>query len=628
MASPIAMAEADAEKRLRAVKKKLAQIDKLKEKGDLDADQQDKVAGEAALLQEVAELEAVLAGAGGATDPRPPAAQPSGGCPSQPAEKPKAAAKPKSKPAAAPPVAEEPTAEAESLSPMEVEKRLKAIKKKLGQIAKLKEKGGDLDADARDKVASQAELLREADCLERGVPFVPAVPPKAEAAPAAEDAPAEGEAEAAEAKDPHAAARAEALQPPPADLGLLIDDETEKRFKSLQKKLRDIGKLWERDKLDKLQERKLEEEPKLMEELGTIRAKADRLVAERRERVASMGKKPKQQKQPVDDDDDDDGEDAGPAPEEDDEDDDEAEEKPTEEKKKKKTDFVNQDLKTGRQKKAADAAKSGSEYLWPQPSSASWPEVKEVLESGDCGVDRSRIKKAIVIDHPKPGEPYGSVDSTLLKCFFLTRMELKLPPGVLAQEAFSLYFPGTLAEGLLEVILKGNGLEAVPPGLQDLQRIRSVDLSHNRIASLPDEKTWDSVAASLEMLDLSFNQVTSIEELAPLYRLSMLKIDGNKITSLEGISWGQQKQLVTLSAVGNEITALPEAVGETGSLEHIELSENKITAIPVGLCELKKLKLFNVAGNPIKDKKAMAASEKGIKDLKAYLTKVGGGKKK
>merc|ERR1712190_671763 len=118
----------------------------------------------------------------------------------------------------------------------------------------------------------------------------------------------------------------------------------------------------------------------------------------------------------------------------------------------------------------------------------------------------------------------------------------------------------------------------MPQGLRELQRIRSIDLSHNKISSLLDVDTWDSIAGSLEMLDISFNQLTSIEELTPLTRLSALKVDANKLTSLEGISWGQQKQLVTLSAVGNEISALPEAVGEVSSLEHIELSENKITA--------------------------------------------------
>ncbi|CAK0896905.1 unnamed protein product, partial [Prorocentrum cordatum] len=62
-------------------------------------------------------------------------------------------------------------------SPLEADKRLKAIKKKLAQIAKLKERGGELDAEAKEKVASEAELLREVGCLERGVPFEPPARP-------------------------------------------------------------------------------------------------------------------------------------------------------------------------------------------------------------------------------------------------------------------------------------------------------------------------------------------------------------------------------------------------------------------------------------------------------------------
>lgn len=542
------------------------------------------------------------------------------------------------------------------MSPLEAEKRLKAIKKKLAQIAKLKERGGELDAEAMEKVASEAELLRETDCLERGVPFVPPARPAAVAPAAVPAEPPEGDEaqEEGDGRDPHAAARAEELQPAPADLGLLIDDGTEKRFKALQKKLRDIGKLWERDKLDKLQEKKLEEEPGLIEELAGIRAKAGALLAERRERAKAAASKPQPvaakvlhqaawtcpscgvSGEPQDLNEDpstcpscgSDGLRHAQPPDDEEEEEEEADHGPADEKKKAA--LISNDLRTGRQKKAVEggAKPAGGEHAWPPPASASWPEVKEVLESGECGVDRSRIKKAITVDHPNPADLYNTFDSTLLKCFFLTKIELRLPPGVLDHEAFQLFFPSAMADSLLELTLKGNSLSIMPQGLRDLQRIRSIDLSHNKISSLLDVDTWDSIAASLEMLNLSYNQLTSIEQLTPLTRLSALKVDANKLTSLDGISWGQQKQLVTLSAVGNEISDLPEAVGEVSSLEHIELSDNKITAIPTGLVELKKLKLFNVAGNPIKDKKAMANSEKGIKDLKAYLSKVGGGKKR
>lgn len=228
----------------------------------------------------------------------------------------------------------------------------------------------------------------------------------------------------------------------------------------------------------------------------------------------------------------------------------------------------------------------------------------------------------------KPEPPYDNFDSVLLKCSFLTRIELRLPPGVLAQEAFQLYFPGLLSEGLLELILKENKLAAVPLGIKDLQRIRSIDLSHNAITSLPSVDTWEAISGSLELLDLSFNQLESIGELAPLSKLSSLKVDANKLSSLDGISWNKLKQLVTLTAVSNQIAEIPDEIEERAdSLENLDLSENKIVNVPVAMRELKKLKSLSLSGNPIKDQKAVKAAEKGIKDLKAYLSKAPKGKK-
>merc|ERR1712110_509192 len=104
---------AEVEKRTKALKKKLQQIAKLKEKDQLDADAVQKIAGEYRLHQE---LEALEQGKDEVTFVKP----------------------------------SEPTSEELKF---ELEKKLKPLKKKLEQIKALKEKGGDLDADARAKVA-------------------------------------------------------------------------------------------------------------------------------------------------------------------------------------------------------------------------------------------------------------------------------------------------------------------------------------------------------------------------------------------------------------------------------------------------------------------------------------------
>lgn len=531
------------------------------------------------------------------------------------------------------------------------EKRIRSIRKKLQQIEKLKEKGGDLDADAKEKVATEPGLLHELALLEgKAPPERVAAPVAAKKAPVAA-APAASKVELpAEDLDVHAAARAKALEPCPGDMGLLLDDETEKRFKALQKKLRDIGKLHEKkDSLDKLQKEKLLGEPALIEEIETLRAKATAVLETRRQARQAELAAPKEARASkprsgpswecpncgksgsIEDLDGSDGA-ACPhcgydgichySPETQQDEGDEDEEAEEEKAKTKKT-WDSKDLKTGRQKKEAGSPVKQKAEVSVSSGSARWPEVKEVLESGDGGIDKGRQKKAIAVDKAKAEAPYDAFDSVLLKCNFLTRVELKLPPGVLASEGFMLYFPGTLAESLVELILKENQLPAVPPGVGELARVRSIDLSFNSIDSLGAPEMWHSIASTLELLDLSFNQLESIEALEPLTKLSQLKVDGNKLKSLSGVSWKELKQLTTMSAARNQLTEIPEELGmHAASLENLELSENKITVLPTNLSDLKKLKAFELMGNPIKDQKALKAAEKGVKDLKTYLGKL------
>lgn len=652
----------DVEKKLRAIRKKLGQIDKLKQKDEsaLGKDEKEKIDTETALLQEATELEAQLKSCGKAVATPAPkaAAEPTAAAAKPSAAKSKASALETASPKATEPVAE-PT-EAEALSPMEAEKRIKNIKKKLQQIEKLKEKktaGEDLEPEAAVKVASEFELRREIDAIQKGESYV--LPAKAAAVKdvcgkttaVTED----GEPEQShKARDEHASARAEALQPPPGEIGLLIGEATEKRFKLLQKKLRDISKLWEQDKLDKLQEQKLQQESSLIEELVAIHSKADALMAERRKIRAEVlskaykDERPKSQQEKrsgwqcnecgvsgevedligsegamacfkcggvnlthftpqADDSDDDDDAEVGEA--------------------RTSQRVYCKDLKTNRQKKPPPAVKRTLDDTPPSVESAKWPELKEVLESGDRGIDKSRQKQAIVVSRAQDGPPYHEFDTVLLKCSFLTRVQLKLPPPTLASDAFQLYFPGSLCDGLLELILKENDLAVVPPGLNQLQRIRAVDLSRNKIEVLPDEDTWESISTTLELLDLSFNKLISISPLAPLKKLSQLKVDANQLTSLDGVTWSELKQLSSLSAVGNQIAEIPEAVGvHAVSLERCDISDNKLTSLPTNLGDLKKIKDFNITGNPFKDTKILKA--KSLKDLKAYLSKIGSKGKK
>jgi len=103
---------------------------------------------------------------------------------------------------------------------VESEKRIKAVKKKLGQIEKLKEKDPEeLDAEATAKMASEKELKAELQALERGEAVARVEVPQA---------PVE-----------------KWLEPPPKVP--LVGEEKEKRVKGLQKKLDQIQGLKEKE---------------------------------------------------------------------------------------------------------------------------------------------------------------------------------------------------------------------------------------------------------------------------------------------------------------------------------------------------------------------------------------------
>jgi len=641
------MADGDAavQKRLKALRKKLAQIEKLEGKGgSLSPEEAEKVSAKADIEAEITVLEAK------GDEPEPtsaPAPTPAPKATPVVAAVPEVAAEPVKQPAPeevisiteAPPVEEAPAevvSEQLQVGGPEALKRIKNLKKKLAQINKLKEKGGDLSVEEAEKVASEESILSEIAVLEgkeapkvnkKAAPekqvFAPSERVTKPAAPASDTAEPKATAETQkedaapvpEEKGPTGLERCAELIP-----RLLLEPEAEKKAKALQKKLRDIEKLKEKrtteGKLEKLQEEKVAGEERLLKELGELE-------------VAYPPRQNKRQGRKTYDEE---GEDEAelakskPAEEEDDDDEDEAKEKRS---KNPGKDSVS--LKTKRQQAPAASTKSKAEFVLVDAKAATWAEVKDVAASGSGGVDRGRQKHALIVNQSKSGAPYDNWDAYIWKLSFITRLELNLPPATLAGDDFQRGFPGGLVD-LVELILKGNALPTLPPALGRLHRLRYLDVSFNALEELPGEETWEKFAGCLETLDLSFNSLSSVEQLSPLTKLSSLKLDKNKLTSLSGISWGSLKQLTSVSAVGNQIKAIPDEIGESGeTLEWVDFSENAIVAVPEAFCDLKKLKSFQMGGNPIKDQKVVKYLEKegkGLKELKVYLQKPKPGKKK
>lgn len=262
---------AEIEKKIRAANKKLKQIEGLKAKSSeqLDDAAREKIESESMLRKEVAQLEDLKRRGG-----KPPEVSLQ--------QEEKKVEQEKEKETEQRPAEEEAPEEKEpELTPEQKEKHIRSLKKKLQQIEKLKEKGLEaLDAEAKQKIGNEPHLLAELAVLEGRAPA------KAPAA-ASQNGYHQAAPPPALSKENLASQiakrRAQALEQPPGDLTLLLDEEIEKRFKTLQKKLRDIGKLREKDKIDKLQQEKLDHEPEVIKELLEIQEKAQAKMQSRRQ---------------------------------------------------------------------------------------------------------------------------------------------------------------------------------------------------------------------------------------------------------------------------------------------------------------------------------------------------------
>jgi hypothetical protein len=144
---------------------------------------------------------------------------------------------------------EEPPEQAEEPLGPDPQKRLKALNKKLKQIAELKAKGSDLDPEAAAKVASEAKILREIDAIKAGKPF-----------DEAEDVEMQAEIEAEEA------AKA------PERVNLPTDAvEREKRLKALNKKLQQIADLKKKEaELDDEAKAKISSKWRVKQEIAAL----------------------------------------------------------------------------------------------------------------------------------------------------------------------------------------------------------------------------------------------------------------------------------------------------------------------------------------------------------------------
>lgn len=162
--------------------------------------------------------------------------------------------------------------------------------------------------------------------------------------------------------------------------------------------------------------------------------------------------------------------------------------------------------------------------------------------------------------------------------------------------------------------LRSLWLTKIPNICQDytgsvLLDIRSIDLWDNKISSVDVDL---SCLILLQELDLSYNNIDSIEKLGNLSNLISLQLQNNQIKKISDFE--NMEKLLSLNLWYNQITSLA-GLEKLSQLQELQLSHNHISDISA-IKSLKNLEILKIESNNISfaDKEYLK-SMRNIQDL-------------
>ena len=171
----------------------------------------------------------------------------------------------------------------------------------------------------------------------------------------------------------------------------------------------------------------------------------------------------------------------------------------------------------------------------------------------------------------------------------ITRLDLTCDLQEFPREIFE------LADTLEVLNLSGNSLAALPDDLSRLSKLRVIFCSDNRFTQLPEVL---SSCVQLEMVGFKANRIREVAAAAISPGLRWLILTDNQISALPD-SIGNCTRLQKLMLAGNQLADLPEAMRGCVGLELLRISANRFQALPEWLLQLPRLTWLAFGGNPV-----------------------------
>ncbi|MBE1276531.1 leucine-rich repeat-containing protein kinase family protein [Enterovibrio baiacu] len=152
----------------------------------------------------------------------------------------------------------------------------------------------------------------------------------------------------------------------------------------------------------------------------------------------------------------------------------------------------------------------------------------------------------------------------------------------------------SLADSLEILDLSNNQLSSLPDDIAQLHRLKIFFASNNRFDTMPEVL---GNCPELEMIGFKANQIVHVPENALPPKLRWLILTDNRIETLPD-SLGLRPRMQKLALAGNRLTSLPQTMRHLENLELLRISANQLTECPNQLLDLPKLAWFAFAGNP------------------------------
>jgi len=152
----------------------------------------------------------------------------------------------------------------------------------------------------------------------------------------------------------------------------------------------------------------------------------------------------------------------------------------------------------------------------------------------------------------------------------------------------------SLADSLEILDLSNNQLTTLPAEIAQLTKLKILFASNNQFVTLPEVL---GQCPNLEMVGFKSNQINQVPETSLPIKLRWLILTDNRIEVLPD-SLGERPRLQKLALAGNCLTELPQTMSQCHNLELVRISANRLTVCPEQLFGLPKLAWFAFSGNP------------------------------